>query len=287
MAPVFFSAYCYAVLGSAIQQAWPAVLGSPPQLVLCRFHHGRHHFARSPGDRRRSGAASASESAPTQSATNIMVVGIIFQLVTMGIFILLGVDFCLRAATGRSYAFRLRRLEKNASGPRRSGSRSPPERREPCGYRSRNPDSRPGFQPELDGRGKSTQDSQWHQADRARCAGGGSWRSGRHRIGHDLRSGYLPFHRARSGMDRLSHHPPDLPGQFHETNPTRDFTHYPQNVLDGIPMVIAVGHLQHHQPSLGPTQEGEVGVVLLDRRDPRVGEDNRGCVSHGSVYRFT
>jgi hypothetical protein len=44
-----------------------------------------------------------------------MVAGIIFQLVTMGVFIACGIDFCLRAQLGRPYAFQVRRLERLAA----------------------------------------------------------------------------------------------------------------------------------------------------------------------------
>lgn len=113
LAPVFFSAYCYAVLGSAIHKlgaqysALPArwyfiifILADLVSLILQAIGGGQ-------------AASSASESAPTQTATNIMVVGIIFQLVTMGIFIMLGIDFCIRANARKAYAFRLRMLEKS------------------------------------------------------------------------------------------------------------------------------------------------------------------------------
>lgn len=44
-----------------------------------------------------------------------MVAGIIFQLITMGVFIACGIDFCLRAQLGRPYAFQVRRLERLAA----------------------------------------------------------------------------------------------------------------------------------------------------------------------------
>lgn len=65
------------------------------------------------------GGAQASKSAatsiPTQSATDIMVAGIIFQLIAMVIFMALGVDFVVRRTIKKPYAFQARRIAKTAA----------------------------------------------------------------------------------------------------------------------------------------------------------------------------
>ncbi|KAK8846512.1 hypothetical protein IAR55_005598 [Kwoniella newhampshirensis] len=111
MAPVFFSAYDYVVLGMAISRLGPQYSLIRPNwyfivfitadlisLILQAIGGGQ-------------AASSAADGAPTQSATNIMVAGIIFQLVSMGVFIFFGLDFMLRASTRRSYAFQEKRME--------------------------------------------------------------------------------------------------------------------------------------------------------------------------------
>lgn len=168
MAPVFFSAYCYAVLGSAIHKlgaqysVLPAnwyfivfITADIISLVLQAIGGGQ-------------AAASASDHAPTQTATNIMVVGIIFQLVTMGVFILLGVDFCLRAATGRSYAVRLRMLEKQgrrAEEKRIAQALRKGEVASTAGPQT--PPADPASNQSFTDVEKFRQGSQWHQADSA------------------------------------------------------------------------------------------------------------------------
>jgi hypothetical protein len=67
-------------------------------------------------------AANADTSAPTDSATSIMVAGIIFQLITMVVFVGLGLDFVIRTQVDRPYAFQQRRVamlattERNGKG---------------------------------------------------------------------------------------------------------------------------------------------------------------------------
>ncbi|WWD21830.1 hypothetical protein CI109_106318 [Kwoniella shandongensis] len=111
MAPVFFSAYDYVVLGMAIKRLGPQYSLIPANwyfiifitadlvsLILQAIGGGQ-------------AASSAADGAPTQTATNIMVAGIIFQLVSMGVFIFFGIDFMLRATARRPYAFQERRIE--------------------------------------------------------------------------------------------------------------------------------------------------------------------------------
>ena len=63
-------------------------------------------------------SASAATSIPTDSATHIMVAGIIFQLCSMAVFMGLGFDFVYRTTTRRAYAFRTRAIAKKAQGER-------------------------------------------------------------------------------------------------------------------------------------------------------------------------
>jgi hypothetical protein len=110
MAPVFFSAYDYFILGIAIKRLGPQysilrpgwyfivfITADIVSLILQAVGGGQ-------------AASSAANSTPTTSATNIMVAGIIFQLVSMGIFVILGFDFTLRARSRRPYAFRERQI---------------------------------------------------------------------------------------------------------------------------------------------------------------------------------
>ena len=106
MAPVFFSAYNYILLGQAISVLGPVhsvlrpdwyvaifLMADLISLVLQAVGGGQ-------------AARSAKNSTPTDTATDIMVAGIIFQLISMGIFVILGVDFVTRKIRGRPYAFR-------------------------------------------------------------------------------------------------------------------------------------------------------------------------------------
>ena len=57
-------------------------------------------------------SASAASGIPTTTATNIMVAGIIFQIISMGIFILCGADFLIRFRYNRPYAFQAARMSR-------------------------------------------------------------------------------------------------------------------------------------------------------------------------------
>ena len=57
-------------------------------------------------------SASAASGTPTTTATNIMVAGIIFQVISMGIFILCGADFLIRFRYNRPYAFQTARMSR-------------------------------------------------------------------------------------------------------------------------------------------------------------------------------
>ena len=108
--PVFFSAYNYVVLGSAIN-----TLGPQYSLVSPKFYYFIFITAdlislilQAVGGGQ--AASQASTNSPTASATHLMVGGIIFQLISMVVFLCLGIDFVIRVATSRPYAFQKRRL---------------------------------------------------------------------------------------------------------------------------------------------------------------------------------
>ncbi|WVR04184.1 hypothetical protein IAU60_001184 [Kwoniella sp. DSM 27419] len=114
MAPVFFSAFDYVVLGMAIKRLGPQYSLLRPNLYFAIFITADiiSLILQAVGGGKAS--ASAGEGAPTQSATNIMVGGIIFQLISMGIFVILGADFIIRANSRRAYAFQERWIVKRA-----------------------------------------------------------------------------------------------------------------------------------------------------------------------------
>jgi len=110
LAPVFFSAYDYVLLGGAIRHigaqysvlrpGWYFtcfLIADVISLILQAVGGGQ-------------AASSAATGEPTVTATNIMVAGIIFQLISMVVFVALGFDFVLRASTRRSYVFRQRQI---------------------------------------------------------------------------------------------------------------------------------------------------------------------------------
>ena len=118
MAPVFFSAYDYIILGMAIDRLGPqySVLRPRNYFILFILADIVSLILQAVGGGQ--AAASAADSAPTQSATDIMVAGIIFQLVSMAVFVVLGFDFILRASKDRPYAFR----EKHMSAKKAQSS---------------------------------------------------------------------------------------------------------------------------------------------------------------------
>lgn len=110
MAPVFFSAYCYVVLGTAINQLGERFSVLPSKLYFIIFILADIISLVLQAVGGGQAAASARTSRPTQRATDIMVAGIIFQLCAMGIFIACGLDFAYRVVRNRPYAFRLRQI---------------------------------------------------------------------------------------------------------------------------------------------------------------------------------
>jgi hypothetical protein len=61
------------------------------------------------------GGWAASVNPTPDAASNLMLAGIAFQLVVMILFLGLGIDFCLRAMRGKSYAYKLRKEERDLS----------------------------------------------------------------------------------------------------------------------------------------------------------------------------
>ncbi|KAK4686264.1 hypothetical protein P7C73_g3866, partial [Tremellales sp. Uapishka_1] len=110
LAPVFFSAYDYVVLGMAINRLGPQYSYFRPRwyfiifitadvisLVLQAVGGGQ-------------AASTAGTSSPTKSATDIMVAGIVFQLFSMFVFICFGIDFVIRTRLDKPYYHQQQRL---------------------------------------------------------------------------------------------------------------------------------------------------------------------------------
>jgi len=114
MAPVFFSAYDYILLGGAIVHLGQQFSILRPVyylgVFLCADCIACILQAIGGGE----AAGSAATGTPTNSSTKIMVAGIIFQLISMVVFVSLGFDFILRANANRPYAFRERQMKLDA-----------------------------------------------------------------------------------------------------------------------------------------------------------------------------
>ncbi|WVQ94664.1 hypothetical protein IAU59_001744 [Kwoniella sp. CBS 9459] len=110
MAPVFFSAFDYVILGLAIKKLGPQYSVLRPNWYFFTFITADiiSLILQAVGGGQAS--SSAAEGAPTQSATNIMVAGIIFQLIAMATFMTLGADFIIRASLRKPYKFQERWL---------------------------------------------------------------------------------------------------------------------------------------------------------------------------------
>ncbi|ODN78320.1 hypothetical protein L202_03964 [Cryptococcus amylolentus CBS 6039] len=111
IAPVFFSAYCYTILGVAIQ-----ALGKQYSLLRANWYVAIFVTCdvislvlQAVGG---GWAASSDEHPVPHTPTNIMVGGIIFQLVTMIVFCCLAADFMWRAASKKAYKSKLAQAEK-------------------------------------------------------------------------------------------------------------------------------------------------------------------------------
>ncbi len=123
MAPVFFSAFLYYMLGQAITTIGPQYSILPSKLYLGVFLTADVISLILQAVGGGQAASSAATSTPTTSATNIMVAGIIFQLVSMAVFIACAIDFFLRARTRRAYAFREKKLAAEAEKKRAPNDR--------------------------------------------------------------------------------------------------------------------------------------------------------------------
>lgn len=112
MAPVFFSAFDYIMLGVAIQKLGPkySVLRPSWYFIVFLTADVISLILQAVGGGQ--AASTAETSAPTDTATDIMVAGIIFQLIAMVAFVGLGFDFIIRATMKRSYKFRERQIEQ-------------------------------------------------------------------------------------------------------------------------------------------------------------------------------
>lgn len=123
MAPVFFSAFDYIMLGIAIRRLGPqySVLRPMYYFIVFLIADIVSLILQAVGGGQ--AASSAADSAPTDSATTIMVVGICVQLASMGVFVALGFDFIIRANSKKSYAFRERQIESKTHGSRRNSEK--------------------------------------------------------------------------------------------------------------------------------------------------------------------
>ncbi|WVF66949.1 hypothetical protein IAT40_001692 [Kwoniella sp. CBS 6097] len=108
MAPVFFSAFDYVILGLAIKRLGPQYSVLRPNWYFFTFITADIISLVLQAVGGGQASSSAAEGAPTQSATNIMVAGIIFQLIAMATFMTLGADFIIRATLRKPYKFQER-----------------------------------------------------------------------------------------------------------------------------------------------------------------------------------
>ncbi|ORX36221.1 RTA-like protein [Kockovaella imperatae] len=115
LAPCFFSAWDYVLLGSAIAKLGPQYSLLRPRWYFIVFITADLISIVLQAVGGGQASSSAAEGAPTQSATDIMVAGIIFQLISMVVFVSLGLDFILRATQKRPYAFQARRIAAEQS----------------------------------------------------------------------------------------------------------------------------------------------------------------------------
>jgi len=115
IAPVFFSAFDYAVLGMAITRLGPQFSILQPMWYFIIFITADlvSLILQAVGGAQAS--QQSSNGSPTLSATHIMVAGIIFQLISMGLFIILLVDFMARVKFNRPYAFQERFIARKVA----------------------------------------------------------------------------------------------------------------------------------------------------------------------------
>nr|ODN95453.1 hypothetical protein L204_03992 [Cryptococcus depauperatus CBS 7855] len=109
IAPVFFSAWCYTILALAINVLGRSYSFVSPKLYLAIFITCDFIslILQAVGG---GWVASSDAPIPPKTPTNIMVVGIVFQLVSMLIFCSLALDFMLRAWNNKPWPHRVRAL---------------------------------------------------------------------------------------------------------------------------------------------------------------------------------
>ncbi|KAL7418454.1 hypothetical protein Q5752_006912 [Cryptotrichosporon argae] len=114
IAPVWFSGYCYTALGQAITRLGPEYSILPPRwyFALFLFADIVSLVLQAVGGGM---AASALSGQSTVRATHIMLGGIVFQVATMALFLVLGADFVARKLARRPYAFRIRQIARKGS----------------------------------------------------------------------------------------------------------------------------------------------------------------------------
>ncbi|RXK39793.1 hypothetical protein M231_02986 [Tremella mesenterica] len=112
IAPVFFSAFDYTLLGVAISRLGPqySILRPTWYLAIFLVADTISLVIQAVGGGKAS--AAAAKGIPTASATDTMVAGIIIQMIAMAVFVGLAFDFIWRASLKKPYAFQERRLEK-------------------------------------------------------------------------------------------------------------------------------------------------------------------------------
>lgn len=120
IAPVFFSAWDYTILGIAIQNLGRqySILAPKAYVALFVTCDVISLILQAVGG----GWAASSEFPVPKSPTNIMVAGIIFQLVSMIIFSLLACDFMYRAWKKKPYQRKLRQVVDEPIGETGSGA---------------------------------------------------------------------------------------------------------------------------------------------------------------------
>ncbi|GFZ42983.1 hypothetical protein JCM24511_00701 [Saitozyma sp. JCM 24511] len=124
LGPAFFSAWAYTILGYCITRLGSAYSLLKPKWYLITFVSADiiSLVLQAIGGGR--AAVAAKLGTNTHTATQIMLAGILFQLVTMTVFVVLAVDFIARVILRKPYAFQLRR---SAAAAAESGSASDSE----------------------------------------------------------------------------------------------------------------------------------------------------------------
>jgi hypothetical protein len=100
ISPVFFSAFNYTLLGQLITRLGPEYSFLRPKLYIAIFVGSDvlSLVLQAIG-----GGWAASSTEPPQAATDLMIIGIIFQLGTMIVFTTLAMDFWYRTSNGKAY----------------------------------------------------------------------------------------------------------------------------------------------------------------------------------------